>query len=76
MKKKKSAPKKRIRAQKGFNLVKYQSDFPRCPECGEAFCVRHRKHFFECSCIGPTQDDVIYMIMGGRLFGKIERKEK
>ena len=38
--------------------VVYASDLPSCEICEEAWCEEHGEHYFECSCVGPHQDDV------------------
>ena len=29
------------------------SDCIACPDCGEAYCKKHRMHYADCPCIGP-----------------------
>lgn len=31
-----------------------------CECCEEPYCRKHRTHYWECPCIGPTEDDVVY----------------
>lgn len=31
-----------------------------CDCCEEPFCVKHEMHYWECDCIGPTEDEVEY----------------
>lgn len=55
---------------KGFEVVKFASDLPLCPDCEEEpFCEECGKHFAECECLGPTQDGVYYQERNGILFG-------
>lgn len=54
---------------KGYSVVKFASELPRCECCYEAWCPEHNTHFADCSCIGPTQDDVVYVVRNGILFG-------
>ena len=54
----------------GYQEVKYAGLMPLCPDCEEeSFCVEHGMHFADCSCIGPTQDDVFYKTVNGYDFG-------
>jgi hypothetical protein len=48
-------------------------DMPLCPFCEEeAWCEEHQEHFGDCSCIGPTQDDVFYKRINGFDFGTFD----
>lgn len=39
----------------------YASDLPNCEFCEEPFCEDHNKHYNDCDCIGPNEeDDVIH----------------
>ncbi len=50
--------------------VVFASELPLCECCGEeAWCEIHQSHFGDCSCIGPTEDDVMYRERDSRLFG-------
>ena len=54
----------------GYQIVKYAMDMPLCPDCEEeAWCEEHQSHFADCTCIGPTQDDVFYKTINGYEFG-------
>lgn len=35
-------------------LVVFDSDCPRCPCCGEPWCKKHKMHYADCPCIGPS----------------------
>jgi len=50
--------------------VVFAADLPKCDCCDDAFCPKHKMHFADCSCIGPTQDDVEYKEVKGVLYGK------
>jgi len=41
-----------------------------------SWCPRHRKHYADCPCIGPTEDGVKYKVVRGVLYGKRDAKEK
>lgn len=53
-----------------WNKVRFASDCQDCPECGEEFCEDCQQHFYECECLGPTQDGVEYREFDGVLFGR------
>src|SRR4249920_1561040 len=48
--------------------VVFADDCEPCEGCGEPWCKIHRDHFANCPCIGPTQDDVIYLERKGVLY--------
>jgi len=50
---------------KGFQPVVYAGDLPVCECCEEPFCNLHEDHFADCSCYGPTQDDLRYVKISG-----------
>ena len=37
--------------------VTHASDLQPCQLCGDPWCRKHKKHFSDCLCIGPHQDD-------------------
>ena len=41
--------------------IKYASDMEQCNSCGEAFCDIHKKHYADCECIGPDEEDNIIL---------------
>lgn len=45
-------------APKGWYKVVFADECPPCAMCGEARCPVCEVHYFECSCPGPTQDDM------------------
>jgi hypothetical protein len=53
-----------------YTRVVEAQDLPACPCCGEPFCPRHKKHYGECDCIGPTEDDVDYITVADVLYGR------
>jgi hypothetical protein len=60
----------KIIAPIGYQRIKYASEMPLCPDCEEeVFCHEHEMHFGDCSCFGPTQDDVFYRRINGYEFG-------
>jgi len=44
----------------GWVPVKHADEMSECEMCGEAFCKDHNKHYYECGCYGPTQDELEY----------------
>jgi len=44
----------------GFQTVTSAADCDQCDCCDEPYCQKHLCHYADCSCIGPTEDDVIY----------------
>jgi len=54
------------------------AELPPCPDCEEEpWCPKHKKHFADCTCIGPTEDDVEYRERKGVLEGRrLTRKPK
>ena len=44
----------------GFQTVTNAADCDQCDCCDEPYCQKHFCHYADCSCIGPTEDDVIY----------------
>ncbi len=54
----------------GFEPVVFSDELPRCPDCGEPWGPEHNEHYAGCSCLGPTQDEVEYIEVGGRWYGK------
>ena len=49
----------------GFQPIVYAGDLPVCDCCDEPFCITHGKHYADCSCCGPTQDDLRYVKVNG-----------
>jgi len=53
-----------------WEKVVFASELSLCPMCEEeVWCNIHNKHYADCSCIGPIQDDVIYKELDGVLYG-------
>lgn len=63
---------KNIVPPKGWLTVKSAIDMSVCANCEEPFCDEHEAHYAECSCLGPTEDDVTYKSIDGVLFGTRE----
>ncbi len=57
--------------RKKWNKIVFADELPDCPDCGEKWCNKHKKHYFECDCIGPTQDEVDYKVIKGALYGRL-----
>jgi len=53
----------------GWQQIVYAMDCICCPDCNEPFCEKHELHYFECDCIGPTEDGVTQKIIDGYEFG-------
>ena len=44
---------------------------PECKCCGDPYCKKHKKHYAECPCPGPTQDDLFeYRTRNGVLLAR------
>lgn len=54
----------------GWEEVVFADQLTCCVCCEEPWCAKHRMHYGECDCIGPTQDDVEYVEVDGVLFGR------
>jgi hypothetical protein len=50
--------------------VVFAADCEECPDCGEPWCERHKAHYADCACIGPTEEDVAYQEIDGVLYGR------
>lgn len=48
-----------------WKKVVFASQLPECPDCGEPYCKKHKQHYSDCECIGPTEDDVEYKERNG-----------
>ena len=59
----------------GYERVVFASELPKCDDCGEPFCELHGGHYFECVCVGPTQDGYDYEEIDGVLYAKKESEE-
>jgi hypothetical protein len=51
----------------GFEIVMYQAE---CDPDGEGWCQVRDCDPTECDCIGPTEDNVSYILYGGVLYGR------
>ena len=48
------------------------ADCSPCPDCGEPFCKKHKKHYADCECVGPhNADELGYDVIeeDGKLVG-------
>jgi hypothetical protein len=51
--------------------VKHAADCEACEMCGEPYCRECDRHYNECDCPGPCQDDMFeYEIFDGELFAR------
>lgn len=55
---------------RGWKKVVFASDLPLCEDCEEPWCKKHKKHYADCDCIGPTEDEVEYREVNGVLYGR------
>lgn len=60
--------------ESGWELVVFADELPDCEDCGEKWCPKHGAHYADCPCIGPTQDDVVYKEVKGRLYARPRKK--
>lgn len=35
--------------------IVFAAECPPCPNCGEPWCRKHRMHYADCPCLGPSQ---------------------
>ena len=57
----------------GWSEVVYAHNLPLCNDCQEElWCKKHGKHYWECDCIGPTQDGAIYKTIDGYDFATLQ----
>jgi len=54
---------------KGWQMVRSSGFMEDCEDCGEPYCVLHDKHYADCECLGPTEDDATYKAIHGVMFG-------
>ncbi len=50
---------------KGWQRVMAAADMLECDHCGEPFCPEHNKHYADCDCIGPHEDEVTFKMIEG-----------
>ena len=50
--------------------VVFADDLEDCWDCGEKWCEKHKRHYFACDCIGPTEDDCEYKEVKGVLYAR------
>jgi len=55
--------------------IVFADELPDCECCGEKVCKKHRKHYADCACLGPTQEDVDYKMIKGVLYGRLIPEE-
>lgn len=54
----------------GYSKVLMADECPRCECCEEPICPVHGHLYADCTCIGPTEDDVDYLEIDGVMYGK------
>lgn len=59
----------KVVAPKGWSRVMGAADMLECEGCGEPFCPECDTHYADRSCLGTTEDDVIYKEISGVRFG-------
>lgn len=47
-------------AEKSRVPVVFADDCRACEGCGEPYCAKCERHYYECECPGPTEDDIEY----------------
>ena len=57
---------------RNWSVVKYAMDCVACECCGEPFCEDCNKHYADCQCIGPTQDEATYKKIEGVEFATLD----
>ena len=63
-------------SEDGWVKVAYASESSRCELCEEPWCDEHGKHYFECECVGPHQEDEFeYSERGGQLYARRKRDD-
>lgn len=56
---------------RGWTKVTFAADLPLCECCGEEpWCPKHKKHFADCACVGPTHDGHEYKEVRGVLYAR------
>lgn len=45
-------------------------ELPDCEGCDDKWCAKHRRHYADCPCIGPTQEGIMYKTVKGVLMGR------
>jgi hypothetical protein len=50
--------------------VRSAADCKKCPDCGDPWCSKHKKHYADCECVGPTQDGYDYKTVKGVLYAR------
>jgi len=61
----------------GWKRFVFAGELPDCKDCGEKRCVKHGKHYADCSCIGPTKDGMEYKTIKSGLYArKVKRNKK
>jgi hypothetical protein len=53
-----------------WKKVVFAADLPQCECCEETWCPECEEHYADCSCIGPTEEDVEYEERDGVLYGR------
>jgi len=56
--------------EQGYTPVKFADEMRRCECCDEPWCLDHNELYADCLCIGPTEDDVDYLLVDDVLMGK------
>jgi hypothetical protein len=62
--------------------IVFAADLPVCPDCGEPWCRKHRLHYADCSCVGPSNaEELGYELVedkNGKLWGvkNVDKKRR
>ncbi len=61
----------RLDREEGWKKVVFAHDLRTCDDgCGDPYCDECDKHYADCACIGPTDDDCEYLEVDGVLYGR------
>lgn len=67
----------RLRDQECWHRVVFAADLPGCRCCSEPFCDWHQKHYVDCPCIGPHQDEEYeYQERLGVLYARLKQEQQ
>lgn len=54
----------------GWSRVLFAWECEPCVGCGEPVCAKHRQHYSECPCVGPTEEDYEYRWVGELMWAR------
>jgi hypothetical protein len=53
-----------------WQKVVYAEELPDCECCDDKWCTEHDMHYADCSCIGPTEEGMMYKEIEGVLYAR------